>query len=123
MKTLLSLIIGILLNVLFYNDETKQGYFLTALSAVFIGYSIGRFIAMLNFIAIKKIFKISKLELMMIIIAFLVAFVYPLFDVYAIMKPYYSNAQITIGVILVYTGFLLWYFLLKAIVKYLSKKV
>ena len=122
MKTLLALIIGTILSIVFYNVETLTGYIFLTLGAALNGFAIGRFFAMLNYIAIKKIFKVKKLELIMIIIAFLVAFVYPLFDVYAVMKPYYSNTQITIGVVLVYTGFLLWYFLLKATMKYLSKK-
>lgn len=122
MKNTITLITGIAISLIAWQYDTIAGYLFLLLGSIITGYSISKIMALINFDFIKNFFTVSTIELMLIVIAFIVAFIYPLFDVYAIMKPFYSVTQITLGVIVVYTGFLLWYFLLKAVVKYLSKR-
>lgn len=122
MKNTITLITGITISLIAWQYDTTIGYLFLLLGSIITGHSIGKIMALINFDFIKNFFTVSTIELMLIVIAFIVAFIYPLFDVYEIMKPFYSVTQITLGVIVVYTGFLLWYFLLKAVVKYLSKR-
>lgn len=118
MKKLIQLFTGIAIIFIAWQYDTTTGYLFLLLGSIITGHSIGKFFKLIPF---KKILTISAIEILIIVIALIVAFIYPLFEVYEIMKPFYSNSQITVGVLIVCALLFLWYFLFKSIYNHLSK--
>jgi undecaprenyl pyrophosphate phosphatase UppP len=118
MKKLIQLFTGIAIILIAWQYDTTISYLFLLSGSIITGYSIGKFFKLIPF---KKTLTITDIEILIIVIAVIVAFIYPLFQVYEIMKPFYSNTQITIGIMVVYTCYLLWYFLFKSIYNHFSK--